>query len=214
MHAYRFRILSDDSDDFVRDIEILAKQSFLDLHEYLVKLLEFGSNELASFSLCNSRWYKQCEITLIDMDFGKDEPDDDDDEPGVKKEKLKTYLMADSRLNEFMEDPHQRIIYEYDYMNPKLFYIELTKIVPADPNVVYPICIKSEGELPTKAKVAVGDDLLMDDDDLEGIGEVESIVAFDEELDEDFGSELAEGFEIEEREVGSYDNSSEESQRI
>jgi hypothetical protein len=148
------------------------------------------------------------------MDFGKDEPDDDDDEPGVKKEKLKTYLMADSRLNEFMEDPHQRIIYEYDYMNPKLFYIELTKIVPADPNVVYPICIKSEGELPTKAKVAVGDDLLMDDDDLEGIGEVESIVAFDEELDEDFGSELAEGFEIEEREVGSYDNSSEESQRI
>jgi len=220
MHAYRFRILSDEAEDFVRDIEILASRSFLDLHDYLVKLLEFNSAELASFSICNSRWYKQCEITLIDMDFGKDDMDDPDDEDQVKKAKLKTVLMADSRLNMFMEDPHQRIMYEYDYMNPQVFFIELMKIIPADESVVYPVCIKSEGILPRKRKPGLVNDALLDD----GFGLDELLVddagtGFDDDVDENFSNELGDGFEIEEGGVSAdaeegFDNNMEESQRI
>jgi hypothetical protein len=220
MHAYRFRILSDEAEDFVRDIEILASQTFLDLHEYLVKLLEFNSSELASFSICNSRWYKQCEITLMDMDSGKDEEEDSDDEDKVRKVKLKTVLMTDSRLNMFMDDPHQRIMYEYDYMSPQVFFIELMKIIPADDNVIYPLCIKSEGILPRKRKPEIANDALLDD----GLGIDELVmddnnIAFDEELDENFANELGEGFEIEEGGVSAgaeerFDNNLEESQRI
>ncbi|MEI6576905.1 MAG: hypothetical protein WCO63_12080 [Bacteroidota bacterium] len=218
MHAYRFRILSDESEDFVRDIEILASQTFLDLHEYLVKLLDFKSNELASFSICNSRWYKQCEITLIDMDFGKSDQDDEDDDEPVKKVKMKTVLMADSRLNEFMEDPHQKIIFEYDYMSPQLFFIELMKIVPSESNVIYPICIKSEGVSPRKLKPIIGDDSYLEEDDIfGGIAMNDSGQNYEEGLDDDFTNELGEGFEIEngvemdaeER----FDSNAEESQR-
>lgn len=221
MHAYRFRILSHEAEDFVRDIEILASRTFLDLHEYLVKLLELNSKELASFSICNSRWNKQCEITLIDMDFGKDDLDDTDDEDHVKKVKLKTILMADSRLNMFMEDPHQNILYEHDYMNPSVFYIELKKIIPAENNIIYPICIKTEGTLPRKGKPQIESDSLLED----GLGLDELVVddnelGFEEEIDENFASELGEeGFEIEEGGVSidaeeGFGNNIEESQRI
>lgn len=221
MHAYRFRILSDEAEDFVRDIETLASRTFLDLHEYLGKLMEFDSNELASFSICNSRWAKQSEITLIDMDLDKVEKEDIDDEEVVKKVKLKTALMSDSRLNMFMDDPHQRIIYEYDYMNPQVFFIELMKIIPAETDIIYPVCIKSEGVLPRKRKLIVGGESLMEDSlGLDDVIVDENELGFEEEVDANFTTDFAEeGFEIEEGGVSidaeeNFDPNMEENQRI
>ena len=92
MHAYRFRILTDEQEDFVRDVEIMANQTFLDFHNYLVRLLEFNSNELASFSICNSKWYKLCEITLLDMELEEMSEDAEEDK---SSQKMKTYLMTE-----------------------------------------------------------------------------------------------------------------------
>ncbi len=195
MHAYRFRILTDEQEDFVRDIEIMANQTFLDFHNYLVRLLEFDTNELASFSICNSKWYKLCEITLLDMQV--DENHEDEDETVKRTDKLKTYLMADSKLNNFIEDPHQRLVYEYDFLNIRTFYLELTKIVPAEMGIQYPRCVYSEGILVKKSASSADlmkgeDDGMFDDLDLD-----EADKDFDDGLDDNFLKNLGEGYEIE-----------------
>jgi hypothetical protein len=218
MHAYRFRILTDEQEDFVRDVEIMANQTFLDFHNYLVRILEFNSNELASFSICNSRWYKLCEITLLDMEI-EDHAEEEAEEEEKKTDKMKTYLMADSKLNNFIEDPHQRLVYEYDFLNLRTFYLELTKIIPADMGIQYPRCVFSEGALQKKNLTVadlnmMGDDMELDDIDLE-----ESDKDFDEGLDDTFIKSLNDGFEIEEdQSIGinideTFDNNQQESSK-
>ena len=195
MHAYRFRILTDEQDEFVRDVEIMANQTFLDFHNYLVRLLEFDSNELASFSICNSKWFKLSEITLLDMEV---ENDDEDDDEFKKVDKMKTYLMSDARLNTFIEDPHQRLVYEYDFLNLRTFYLELTKILPAEPGIQYPRCVFSEGNLQKKA-ITVADINLMEDDlDIADLDTEDNGSDYDDGVDDSFLKTITDGFEIEE----------------
>lgn len=196
MHAYRFRILTDEQDDFVRDVEIMASQTFLDFHSYLVRLLELNTNELASFSICNSRWYKLCEITLLDMHTEEENPEDDDDNR-KKPDKLKTYPMADSRLKDFIEDPHQRLVYEFDFLNLRTFYLELSKIVPAEMGMQYPRCFFSEGTLLKKATGVIDPTLVTADLEFDELDMEDADKEYDDGLDDSFLNNLGEGYEIE-----------------
>ncbi len=67
MHAYRFRMLHEDQEDFLRDFDILASQSFADFHQIIKQSVELSGNELASFFVCDRNWRKKKEITLINM---------------------------------------------------------------------------------------------------------------------------------------------------
>jgi hypothetical protein len=58
--------------------------------------------------------------------------------------------MKDSLLKDFITDPHQQIIYEYDFLDPYIFYIELLKAAPATEGVEYPRCTKKEKEMQLK----------------------------------------------------------------
>ena len=77
MHAYRFRLLAEDQDEFLRDIDILANQTFEDFHRALIAMFNLNSEELASFYICDNKWRRIKELTLIDM--GHDEDFDDED---------------------------------------------------------------------------------------------------------------------------------------
>ncbi len=196
MHAYRFRILSEEQDDFLRDVEVLATHTFEEFHKYLMGLFEFESNELASFSICNGKWFKLSEITLIDMRF-EEQTDDFEDEELASKPKMKTYLMSESRIKNFIEDPHQRIIYEYDFLKLKTFYLELAKIVQAEDGAEYPRCVKSEGSLPKKVQPIASTGM----EDLADIGLFEEMqvdeIEFEDEIDDGFSKNIGDGFEIE-----------------
>ncbi|HRS53903.1 MAG TPA: hypothetical protein P5250_04285 [Bacteroidales bacterium] len=135
MHVYKFRVLSDIEEDFYRDIEIKATQTFQDLHDILIENLNFNKNELASFYLSNNNWEKLKEITLIDM--------------GETTE-TKTPIMKNAILRDYIDDPHQRIIWVYDFLKMETFYIELIKITQAKNGLNYPIVVASKGEI-TKA---------------------------------------------------------------
>ncbi len=199
MHAYRFRILAEEQDDFVRDIEVLANQTFEDLHHYLVGLFEFDGKELASFSICNGKWHKISEITLIDMKLEDGDLEDfEDDKPAASKQKLKTYLMASSKIRDFIEDPHQRIIYEYDFLRQRTFFLELSKILTAEEGLRYPRCVKSEGTLP-KANTTPVVPADIDEDELDLVGDIFTDGKdFEDDLDDTFVNNLDDGFEIEE----------------
>jgi hypothetical protein len=185
MHVYKFRILSEEQNDFVRDIEIGNKQTFEDFHNILLKSSGLDGKELASFHITNGKWIKLKEITLLDM--MEEQPDFDEDEDDEPKVKLpKTLVMKDCKLKDYIDDPHQRLIYEYDFLNLQTFFIELIQISEAKKGITYPVCTRSVGKLETKkknaAKKGVPEDLgdldvenlsiesLLDDEDTDSMG--------------------------------------------
>lgn len=174
MHLYRFRLLSEEQEEFLRDYDILASQNFLDFHQLIVETIELKGNELASFFICDRNWRKKKEITLIDMqpqDEVQQPNEDDEDEKDSRLNKMPTMEMAKVRIKDVIDDPHQRLLYEYDFLNPKTFFIELTKIINAEGTEGYPKCVKSVGKI-TPAAVAnlplISDDALEEDVTLPG----------------------------------------------
>ena len=182
MHAYRFRMLLDDQEDFLRDFEILSSQTFLDFHDLIRESVELQGNELASFFVCDLTWRKKKEITLINMKDDFEEEEDDDDIRTPKKSRIPVYEMDKVKIKDIIDDPHQRLLYEYDFLNPKIFFVELTKIVEADKTKTYPVCIKSTGKL----AIAVPKPIISDDSDEEDIAllsEFDDILNNDDEPD-------------------------------
>lgn len=150
MHLYRFRLLFEEQEDFLRDYDILASQTFLNFHNLIAETVELKGNELASFFICDRNWRKKKEITLIDMQHSEEnrvEEEDDEDKRSARSPKIPLLEMSKVKIKDVIDDPHQRLLYEYDFLNPKTFYIELMKIVDADSNDIYPKCIKSIGKL-------------------------------------------------------------------
>ena len=134
MAIYKFRLLLEDHDDFFRDIEIKSNQTFEDFHKIIMESLGLDGKELASFFICDHNWRRDKEIALIDM-----------------TEDGNTIVMKNAVIANFIEDPHQRMIYVYDFLEMWTAYIELVKILPEEQkNTKYPRIIKSMGEPPKR----------------------------------------------------------------
>jgi hypothetical protein len=179
MYTYKFRLLFDEIEDFVRDYEILAEQTFKDFHDVIVKSITgLDKQELASFYICDGRWKKQQEITLIDMNM------DDDSNPFVEEkteeeQNIPKAIMSESVLSDFIDDPHQRLIYEYNFLNINTFYIELLKTFESSSKVKYPCCTYSACEMPNKQANLLDEELDIDID--EDTDDEENIDYYDEE---------------------------------
>jgi hypothetical protein len=137
MHTYRFRILSEENEDFLLDIEVKATQTFLDFHHAIKQHCNITTNELASFYLCDDKWRKKTEIMLIDMS----------EEPAEGEQPKPVLLMENALMNQVINNPHQKFLYVYDFLKMHTFYLEMMKICTSDPAVQYPALIKKEGEI-------------------------------------------------------------------
>ena len=179
MYTYKFRLFFDDVEDFVRDYEILAEQTFRDLHNVIIKSIAgLDGQELASFYLCDNRWEKEQEITLIDMKIEEDcdfyVENKEDGETDIPK-----IIMSEAILSDYIDDPHQRLIYEYNFLNISTFYIELLKTFESNKRVEYPRCVHSVGEMPKPTAHLLDEDL--DIDLVEDIEDEENVDYYDEE---------------------------------
>lgn len=183
MHAYRFRLLSDEIEDFAMDIEIRSNQTFKDFHDIIRQTARIKDNELASFFICNNKWQKQKEITLIDMG---DAPEDASFGEDSESFDIPISTMEESRISDFIDDPHQRLLYDYDILNQRSLYIELMKIFEADKEARYPACTKKKGALEPSKKNAGDDDEITppDVDANELLKEFEEMINGDEDLPE------------------------------
>ena len=129
---FRFLILSDEVEDFRREIQIDGDASFLDLHHAIVKAVNFKEGEMSSFFICNDDWEKEQEITLVEMDTSSEED---------------SYTMEGSTLSDFLEDEKQKLMYVFDYLTERAFFMELREIIPGK-HLESAICTKSSGEAP------------------------------------------------------------------
>src|SRR6185436_12013325 len=139
MATYRFRVTFEDYDDVTRDIEIKSTQTFEELHHAIQNAIGFDASKPTSFYMSDDNWKKGKEITTRELSDSEDE---------------KASPVKNSRLCDFIIDPHQKIYYLFDIGSPWSFRIELVKINrEEEAGVTYPRCIKSNGEAPKQYNI-------------------------------------------------------------
>ncbi len=132
--VYKFRIVSDEVDNFKREIDIDADDTFLSLRNAICDSVGYDKNQMSSFFLCDNSWEKEKEITLEDM--GSDSSVD-------------AYLMEDTVISDFVEDEGQRLIFTFDYLTDRSFFIEMKKSMPGR-SLHDPVCSVSMGQAPAQ----------------------------------------------------------------
>jgi hypothetical protein len=150
MAVYKFRIIFEDHEDVVREIEVQGKQSFEEFHRSIQEAIGFDNSKDASFFMSDDYWRKGQEITNAKL-----APNDDDDDDYRKPTKTPPKAMSKSRVADFIDDPHQKIVYIFDPAVKWTLLIELVRIQSDDPKSNYPRTTKSSGTAPKQYKQAI-----------------------------------------------------------
>lgn len=164
--VYRFIIVSDEVDEFRRDIVIDSESTFFELHEVLLDSVKYTKDQITSFFLCDEDWEKRTEITLIDMGSGFDED---------------IYVMENTRLSELLDEEKQKLVYVFEPLTERCFFIELREIITGKTQEK-PQITKSLGNPPVQVTQM---------DDLEAmVAKVTASAGLeDDDLYDEFGSE-------------------------
>lgn len=161
---YKFRLLSDEVDLFRRDIEIDSEATFLELNNAILESVNYPDDQMTSFFICNDNWIKEAEITREEMG-------------GMSEEE--NYAMADTVIGDLVEDEKQKLLYVFDPLADRVFFMELNKIEYGK-DIEKAVCVKSVGDAPVQTLNF--DELLKTN--------TPSIASDDDEFNEDFyGSE-------------------------
>ena len=129
---YKFRIVSDEVDNFKLEIAIDSDDTFLRLRNAILEAVGYSKDQMDSFFICSDDWTKEKEITLMDMDSDSDED---------------VWIMEDTPLSELIEDEGQKLIYVFDYMTERCFFMEMKEIVTGK-TLLDPLCQRKEGKAP------------------------------------------------------------------
>ncbi len=129
---YKFTILSDEVDNFVRIITIDSEAKFFDLHNAILDSVNYAKNQMTSFFICDESWEKGQEVTLAEMESSSE---------------YDNLVMEDTVLEDLLVDENQKMLYVFDMLGDRVFFMELTEIIPLR-NLKKPVCISSEGDAP------------------------------------------------------------------
>lgn len=154
MAIYRFRVSFEDYEDIYRDIDVSSKSTFLDLHKAIHSSTGYEAERSSSFYVSNDQWKKGTEIAYL---------------PSSRKKAAEVLEMGNLRLSKFIEDPHQKFYYVYNFDRPYDIHVELVKILKEEDGKAYPAIYRSVGQAPKSAAAAnfpIGDEL-DDEDDVE-----------------------------------------------
>lgn len=137
MAIYRFKVSFEDYDDVERHIDIKSSQTFEDLHRAIHTSTGYNAEVSSSFYVSSDQWIKNEEIAFL---------------PNQRKINNGVVTMENSKLSSFIDDPHQKFYYIYNFDRPYDFHVELIKILLNDEQgKTYPHVSKSVGEAPKMA---------------------------------------------------------------
>lgn len=116
--VYHFVVLSDEVDDFRREINIDAEATFQELNDLLLQTCGYKKDLMTSFFLCDEFWEKQQEITAMDMN----------DDPT----KESAPLMDHTHLSDIISDDTARnkanLLFEFDTMCERYLFMQLKEV--------------------------------------------------------------------------------------
>ena len=131
---YKFRIVSDEVENFKLEILIDSDDTFMRLRNAILDAVGYDRNQLDSFFICEDDWTKRTEVTQMEMD--------DDSEDDV-------WLMEDTLLSDLIEDEGQKLTFMFDYVTGRQFYMEMKEII--NNKILHdPLCQRKEGKAPAQ----------------------------------------------------------------
>jgi hypothetical protein len=154
---YHFQISSQESQDFRLEVKMDEKHSFFDFHSIIQKSLGYESHQLASFFISDIRWRKLKEISMLDL--------------GVNGGAF--FIMQKTKLADLIHSMDRKLIYTFDFLNDRSFFIELTGII-MEKSLNEPLVTLKQGDPPVQV---LGEEIM----------EKEPIVHVEEEIYMDFG---------------------------
>jgi hypothetical protein len=153
--VYKFVVLSDEDESFVREFEFLDSHTLLDFHNMIQDELEFDKSQMASFYLATDNWEKEEEFTLFDMGTGSS-------------------TMDVAVLEDIIFRKNQKMLYVFDFFNERALFVEYTGESKEVDSREYPSCTNSKG-VPPKQVIFGGSSRKL----------YNNIVVTDDEEDED-----------------------------
>jgi len=132
--VYKFTFLSDEVDNFVREIGIDSEATFFDLHNAILESVGYEKNQMTTFFICSDDWEKGQEVTLVEMESSSE---------------YDNLVMDKTRLEELISDENQKLLYVFDMISDRVFFMELTEIVPRK-SLEKAVCLTSEGNPPVQ----------------------------------------------------------------
>lgn len=137
--VYKFVVLSDEVDDFRREIEIDAEATFLDLNNILVKTCKYKADNMTAFYLCDEYWDKLKEITMVDMN------DDPKGEPSALMDKthLSDLISATDAEN------HAKLLFLFDTVCERNLYMQVREVIEHK-HQLQPTVVLEKGKAPAQ----------------------------------------------------------------
>ena len=174
---YHFVVLSDEADNFRREIDIDAEATFQELNDLLLKTCAYKKDLMTSFFVCDEFWEKKKEITAVDMH------DDPEKEPAP--------LMEHTHLSDIISEKDAKnklnLLFEFDIMCERYLYMQLKEVRDHE-HLLQPVITLEKGKAPKQegdidamfkdldTSDMYGDDSFNDDElDLDGYQDLEDI---------------------------------------
>jgi len=162
--VFRFRVTFEDVDDVERIIDVGAKNTFRDFHNCIQEAIGFDKTRTASFYKTNDNWRPYEEFCT-------------DPKPNAK-------AAGASELGKFIDDPHQKLLYNYDPEEGDWsLRVELMKLFKAEVGKEYPSVFKSNGISP---KQFLDPKLIIDDPSAKLFKEADDLIEGLMDDDDDF----------------------------
>ena len=154
---FHFQITSQESKNFLLEIELEGNHSFFDFHSIIQKSLGYESHQLASFFISDKRWLKIKEISMLDLGMNG----------------AAYFIMQKTKLTDLIHFKGQKLIYTFDFLNDRSLFIELTEII-MEKNLNEPLVTSKLGDTPVQV---LGEEIV----------EKDTVDVLEEEVYMDFG---------------------------
>ncbi|MBQ2424684.1 MAG: hypothetical protein II262_07780 [Alistipes sp.] len=164
----RLRMLSDENDNFVRDFEVSHEMNLLELHNFIITSIEYDDC-MASFYTADEQWQPLQEFSL--MDLGEEQFDG----APVAMEKVSLAELVVSECN--------RLIYQFDMIADRAFYLEVVSASEPNPELEYPRVSFENARVPDQydPDAVPADDGSIFDEMMDEFGEFDGDDSYDDE---------------------------------
>ena len=125
---FQFRMLCDEDDYFLREYEVPYDMTLAAFRDFINKDLQYRPEELTSFFTADDRWNKLQEFTAMDRTL----------------------------LSQVVRKKRDRLIYQFDVLGDRAFFLELTEAMKAEPDKRYPAVTLAEGDAPDQYRAGAG----------------------------------------------------------
>ena len=136
MKAFKFRIFLDAKETIFKDVVLDPEISLEVLHNIILNSFNYSGEQMASFYESNDEWQKGAEYPLVNM-----------------FEENNANVMSQTALKSLTSEIGDKLIYVYDFLNMKIFLIELVELLDVDPSENLPKLTMEIGTPPPESSL-------------------------------------------------------------